>query len=262
MNRRFPGYSLPANLMAVLQPEGGFVLSEQCIVAHVFAALALGAEIHGRERTLGWEPRGDGVRVETDRGVYEAERLVITAGAWAATLVPGLGPLAVPERQVLAWLQPTEPELFAPERFPVFNLQCEEGRYYGFPIFGVPGFKFGRYHHLEEATSADGVDRECHPRDEQILREFAARYFPKGNGPTMGLKTCMFTNSPDEHFILDRLPGTPQVSIAAGFSGHGYKFCSVVGEIMADLAEHGSTGHDISLFRLSRFGATSGPGVA
>ena len=258
VNRRFPGYNLPAGLMALLQPEGGFLLSERCIVAHVLAAQELGGEIHARERVLSWSPRGDGVRVETDHGVYEAARLVITAGPWAATVVPGLAQLAVPERQVLAWLQPTEPQLFRADRFPVFNMQVEEGRYYGFPVFGVPGFKFGRYHHLEELTDADTVDRECHPRDEAILREFAAKYFPSGNGPTMALKTCMFTNSPDEHFIIDVLPEHPQVTLAAGFSGHGYKFCSVVGEILADLAERGETRHDIGLFGLSRFDSTVG----
>ena len=128
VNRRFPGYNLPAETMAVLQPEGGFVLSERCIVAHVVAAQALGAEVHARERVLAWEPRPNGVRVETERGLYEAERLVVSAGAWAGTLLPRLRELAVPERQVLAWLQPTEPELFRPDRFPVFNLQVHEGR--------------------------------------------------------------------------------------------------------------------------------------
>ena len=253
VNRRWPAYRLPAELMAVFQPDGGFLLSERCIVAHVVAAQALGAEIHARERVLAWEPRGDGVRVETERGVYEAERLVISAGAWAGTLVPELAALAVPERQVLGWFQPSRPELFAPSRFPVCILQVEEGHYYGLPIVSVPGFKLGRYHHLGEATEADSLDRECHPRDEAVLREFAQKYFPEGAGPTMTLHTCMFTNSPDEHFILDLHPSYPQVAVAAGFSGHGYKFCSVVGEIMADLSESGQTDHDIGLFRLSRF---------
>ncbi|HLZ07829.1 MAG TPA: FAD-dependent oxidoreductase [Chloroflexota bacterium] len=129
----------------------------------------------------------------------------------------------------------------------------DEGRYYGFPIYGVPGFKLGRYHHFNEEVNPDEIDREAHTRDEKILRDFAERYFPDGAGPTMALKTCMFTNSPDEHFILDLYPKEPRVAIAAGFSGHGFKFCSVVGEIMADLAERGETQHDISLFRLERF---------
>ncbi|MBA2450064.1 MAG: N-methyl-L-tryptophan oxidase [Chloroflexi bacterium] len=253
VHRRFPAYRLPDDHMAVLQPDGGFLLSERCIVAHVVAAQAHGAEIRARERVLAWEPLGEGVRVETEKGAYVAERLVVTAGAWAATLIPELAPLAVPERQVLAWLQPGRPELFTPDRFPVFNLEVDEGRYYGLPVVSVPGFKLGRYHHLDQDTEADAVDRECHPRDEAILREFAERYFPDGAGPTMTLRACLFTNSPDEHFIVDVHPRHPQVSLAAGFSGHGYKFCSVIGEIMADLAEAGTTAHDIGLFSLSRF---------
>jgi sarcosine oxidase len=253
LTRRFPGYRLPSETVAILQPEGGFLLPEHCIVDHVLAAQALGAEVHGRERVLGWQPRAAGVQVTTDRGVYEADRLVITAGAWASELLDNLAGLAIPERQVLAWFQPRRPELFALDRFPVFNLVVPEGRYYGFPVFGVPGFKLGRYHHLAEAVDPEKLDRECYPSDEAILRSFAERYFPDGAGPTMALKVCMFTNSPDEHFVVDRHPTYPQVSFAAGFSGHGFKFCSVIGEIMADLAEAGATRHDISLFRRNRF---------
>lgn len=253
VNRRFPGYHLAAEMMAVFQPEAGFLLSERCIVAHVVAAQANGAEIQAREKALAWEPRDGGVRVETDRGSYQADRLVIAAGSWAASFVPELAGLAVPERQVVAWLQPTEPALFSPERFPVFVLETSEGIYYGLPVFSVPGVKLGRFHHFGEIAEADLIDRECHPRDEALLRDFAAHYFPAAAGPTMALKACMFTNSPDEHFILDLHPDYPQVAIAAGFSGHGYKFCSVVGEIMADLAIDGETRHDIDLFRLARF---------
>jgi sarcosine oxidase len=254
LRRRFPGYGLPDELLALFQPDGGFLLPERCIVAHVLAAMEHGAEVHGREAVLAWEAgSGGGVRVRTDRGAYEAERLVITAGAWAATLVPALAGLATPERQVLAWLQPRRPERFTPQRFPVFNLAVPEGRFYGCPVFQVPGFKLGKYHHLEEAVDPDGVDRACTPRDEAVLRDFGERYFPAGSGPTMALKVCLFTNSPDGHFIVDRHPEYGQVVLGAGFSGHGFKFCSVVGEILADLAERGTTPHDIALFRLARF---------
>lgn len=253
MRRRFPAYHLPPETLAVLQPEGGFLLPERCIVNYVMAAQSLGAEIHGREKVLGWEPHLGGVKVTTDYDEYYAEKLIITAGAWASDLLPFLSRLAVPERQVLAWLQPTRPEYFAPERFPVFNLLVVEGRYYGFPQFGVPGFKFGRYHHLEEVVDPDEFDHEPNRRDEQILREFASRYFPDGAGPTMALKGCMFTNSPDKHFIIDLHPEFPQVVIASPCSGHGFKFASVIGEVVADLAERGQTRHDISLFSLDRF---------
>ena len=97
------------------------------------------------------------------------------------------------------------------------------------------------------------MDRQVHPEDEEVLRRFINRYFPLAGGPVLTLKTCMYTNTPDEHFIIDVLPSHPQVSVAAGFSGHGFKFASVVGEVMADLAQNGETRHDISLFRLDRF---------
>ncbi len=252
---RFPAYALPAAHRLVFQPEGGFVLSEQAIVAHVEAAQALGAEIHARERVLRWEAVGDGVAVVTDRGRYAARRLVLTAGAWMGEVAPLLAGLAVPERQVLAWLQPRDPALFAPERFPVCNLELPEGRYYGLPVHGVPGFKLGRYHHLGEAVAPDGDWREVGPRDEAVLREFAARYFPAGAGPVMALRACLFTNTPDEHFLLDLHPEHPQVVLASPCSGHGYKFCSVIGEILADLAADGGTRHEIGFLGLSRFAA-------
>lgn len=253
LSERFPGYRLPQENLAVLQPDGGFLTPERATVAFVEAAHALGAEIHGREALLDWEPWGDGVRVFTDRDEYTADSLVFTAGSWNQNVLPFLRGLAVPERQVLAWLQPSRPELFQPENFPVFNCLVPEGRYYGFPVFGVPGFKFGRYHHFEESGEAEYLSREAFREDEEVLRDFAARYFPDGAGPTMILKACLFTNSPDRHFIIDLHPDYPQVSFAAGFSGHGYKFAGVVGEIMADLAERQATRHDITLFNLARF---------
>jgi len=253
LHRRFPGYRLPREMRCLYQPEGGFLLPERCNVAHVVLAHAHGAEVHCREPVLEWGATDGRVWVRTTRGRYEAGRLVVCAGPWAARLVPELGGLAVPERQVLAWLQPGRPEYFQPDAFPVFNLEVEEGRYYGFPSFLVPGFKFGKYHHRGEVVDPDGARREPEPEDEDLLRAFARRYFPDGAGPTMMLKTCLFTNSPDRHFILDRHPDHPEVAVAAGFSGHGYKFCSVIGEIMADLAQDGRTGHDIEFFRLTRF---------
>jgi sarcosine oxidase len=262
VNARYPGYNLPSTIRAVFQPQGGLLASERAIVAHVNAAMSLGAEIHARERALGWDahPGGEGVVVTTDRGRYEAERLVLTAGAWIGELAPIVQRLAIAERQVLAWLQPKRPEWFARERFPVFNIDVEEGRYYGFPIYEVPGFKFGRYHHRSEKSAADLVRREVDEADETLLRQFADRYFPQGNGPTMALRTCMFTNTPDEHFIIDHHPAHKQVVVASPCSGHGYKFCSVIGEILADLATgDGSTRHDIGFLRLARPALSDAP---
>jgi sarcosine oxidase len=255
VNERFPGYRLPAGHRAVFQPQGGLVASERAIVTHVRLAQPHGADIRARERVLDWtaDPGGEGVTVVTDKGRYRAARLVLTAGAWAGELARPLARLAVPERQVLAWLQPQRPEWFGPDRFPVFNLQVEEGRYYGLPVYEVPGFKFGRYHHQNETGAADTLLREPDAADEALLRGFADRYFPDGSGATMALRACMFTNTPDEHFILDRHPDHPQVVLASPCSGHGYKFCSVIGEILADLATgDGGTRHQIGFLGLGR----------
>ncbi len=253
INEEFPGYQLPPGHMGLLQGDGGFVLSERSIVAYANAAMSTGAEIHAREVVSGWEPDQDGVRVFTDRGEYTAERLVITAGAWTSGMVPILDDLAVPERQVLAWLQPIDGSLYTPEVFPVFNAYFDEGRYYGFPVYGIPGFKVGRYHHLEEVIDPDFAIKTVNSEDEAVLRSAVERYFPKANGTTMTLKTCMFTNTPDEHFIVDLLPANSQVAVAAGFSGHGFKFASVIGEILADLAINGETEHNIDLLKIDRF---------
>ena len=253
VTKRFPGYRLPSETMAVFQGEGGFVLPERCISLFVEQAKALGATVHTNERTLEWHPTTNGVRVRTERGEYEAETLVISAGAWVSKLLPALGAAAIPERQVLAWFEILRAEHFTPDVFPVFNLVVDEGQFYGFPEFGIPGFKLGKYHHLEENVDPDTIDREPNAQDESVLRDFTEKYFPGAAGATSSMKVCMFTNTPDEHFIIDCLPDSPQVVVAAGFSGHGFKFSSVVGEILSDLAIDGTTSHDIGMFRLARF---------
>lgn len=253
LTERFPAYRLPPETLACYQPDGGFLVPERAVVAYVQAAQAHGAEIHGREQLLEWEPIGDdGVRVVTDRDVYEADRLVVTAGAWNRQVLPFLADLAVPERQVLAWFAPSERAPFHPSAFPVFNVLVDEGRFYGLPEFGVPGFKVGRYHHFEEQGDPDELDFTAHREDEELLRDFTRRHFPGADGPTMALQACMFTNAPDRHFIIDLHPEHPQVAFASACSGHGFKFASVVGEVLADLAERGDTRHNIDLFRLER----------
>jgi sarcosine oxidase len=260
LHRRFPAFCFPKTLIAVHQPDAGFVLSERSIVAHVTAAQALGAEIHARERVRKWEVVRGHVVVHTNVDTYRAKRLVITAGPWASKLIEQLRrkKLAEAERQVLIWTEPRRPELFRLGALPVFYMEAMEqgqrARYYGLPIVGSPGFKFGKYHHLNQRVDPGRMDRECGPEDEAVLRAGIRKYFPDADGPTLAMKTCMFSNSPDEHFVIDLHPSCPQVSIAAGFSGHGFKFASVVGEIMADLALEGRSSRfeDLNLFSINR----------
>lgn len=257
VRQRFPGYGIQAPLLGLYQPQGGLLAAERCIVAHVTAALRRGAEVHGRETVSGWESQGAHVLVHTSRGTYRAQRLILTAGAWMPRLLEHYGRTLQPERQVMIWMQPRAPEHFQVGTFPVFNMTVDEGNFYGFPAYSIPGFKFARWHHLEQAVAdPDLMDRDCHPEDEAVLRAFTRRYLPLGDGPTLSMRTCLFTNTPDGHFVVDTHPQWPHVVIAGGFSGHGYKFCSVMGEILADLAEHGTTRHDIALFRATRFTGT------
>jgi len=254
VNTRFPGYDVPEDQYAIYQPEGGFVVPEQCIIAHVESAIEHGATISAREPVTAFEATEDeSVRVETTKETYEADRLVVTAGAWVPKLIPEIASVAVPERQVLAWLQPNEPALFDQSSFPIFVHEVEGEHFYGFPVYDVPGFKFGKFNHRNEVVDPTQSLTEPTTTDEELLRSYAKTYFPSGAGPTMQLATCMFTNTPDQHFILDRHPEFPQITIGAGFSGHGFKFASVIGEILADLSISGETTHDIGLFSLDRF---------
>jgi sarcosine oxidase len=254
LRQRFPGYGLRAPLLGLYQPQGGLLAAERCLVAHVNTAFRYGAHIHGREALQSWESRGNGLVVRTSRGTYQAQRLVLTAGAWTQRLVAQYKGTLQPERQVMIWMQPRVPAHFQIGAFPVFNMAVAEGTFYGFPIYSIPGFKCARWHHLEQAIDDPArMDRDCHPEDEAVLRAFVRRYFPDGDGPTLSMHTCLFTNTPDTHFVIDAHPDCRNVFIAGGFSGHGFKFCSVVGEILADLAQDGSTRHDISLFQAARF---------
>jgi sarcosine oxidase len=253
--RRFPAFRIAEDHVGNYQADAGFVLSERAIVAHVNMAIAAGAEIHAREPMLSWETTASGgVRVTTERGSYEAGRLILSTGAWMGEHVPQLESLAVPERQVLGWFQPKEPQHFALGALPVSIVETGHGHCYQFPVFGVPGFKIGIYHHLGERGPVESLSREPNAADEAALRAMVREVFPGADGPLMALKTCFFTNTPDEHFIVDTLPGHPQVVVASPCSGHGFKFASVMGEVLVDLAMNSESRHDLSLFKLSRFG--------
>jgi sarcosine oxidase len=258
--RRYPAWRLPAEFEAVYQPEAGFLPADRAILAHVTLARRLGAEVRENEPVRSWKAAGDRIEVETERGRYEAGALVVAAGAWTGRVLSehGFQRVAVPERQVVGWFE-TGRGNFAPGAFPVFILDCpEKGNYYGFPEPAAgEGFKLGRFHHRREAVDPDAIDRRVLPEDEAVLR-WIGRYLSEPMGAPVGFKTCMFVNSPDEHFILDLLPGHRNVAVAAGFSGHGYKFCSGIGEILADLAMRGATPHDTALFGLSRLALAGG----
>ena len=208
-------------------------------------------QLRGNEAVVSWRASGNGVEVDTGRERIAAGALVLTAGAWTSALaqLPGL-PLEV-RRQPLFWFEPQDGGAFAPKRFPIFIWEHERGRFvYGFPDFG-DGVKLAR--HMEgEPTTGDAVRREVAGLEAEEVRATAARLVPDACGRPLGAAVCLYTNTPDGHFVIDAHPEHPNVWIASPCSGHGFKFASVVGEIMADLADGGLTGHNISLFRLER----------
>lgn len=251
---RHPGISLPADYVALAQPDGGFLACEAILTHTARLARAHGAVILEREAAIAiTRLPGGGMRVTTTNSTYEAGQVVMSAGAWIGDMIPALKPIAVPERQVLGWFKPHVPDLFTPSRFPVSLISCDVGLFYQFPIWQVPGVKIGLYHHLGERGEADVLSRETTPRDEEVLRAGLERFFPAASGEALQLKTCLFTNTPDEHFILDRLPEQPEITIASPCSGHGFKFASVIGEILADMVTGQQARFDITPFRLSRF---------
>ena len=252
IGRRFPGYRLPTSMRAIYQPGSGYLMSEVAIEAHAAAARTSGAKILTNTRVSGWRRVRNGLRISSDRGEFEAKRLVITAGPWAGTLGTELRRLCRPERQVMLWTAPLDRRRFEPARFPVFRLLSPLGRYYGYPDHLGEGFKIARYHHLcQQVERPSKLDRECHPEDEAALREAVKEYFPLADGRTRKMAACMFTNTPDGDFILDRYPSESDVFVAAGFSGHGFKFCGVVGKIMADFCLGRPAMWDIRRFRLT-----------
>ena len=251
---RFPAFRLPPHFVGVLQPDGGILAAEAAVAAQLAAARVAGAELRTKETVRAIKPTADGVRIVTDRGTVMAGQAVVAAGGWIKQLLPGLpAPIRV-TRQVVGWFTPAEPALFARARCPVFMIENQDGMFYGFPAGPQPGIKFAKHHHADEMVDPSAAARPMDRADEAVLRAALAAHVPAADGALLAAQTCRYTMSPDGDFILDRLPGAPAVIVASPCSGHGFKFAPVIGQIVADLATQGSTRHDISRFRLARFG--------
>ena len=259
--RRFPAIQVDDDMDALYEPLAGILFPDRCIDAHLTLAERHGAELHFDERVTGYSSGASGVTVTTNRGSYEAGKLLIAAGAWLPTLAPELNlPLRV-ERNALFWYEPlSRPEIFQPAALPVWILELdEEYAFYGFPSLPGQGVKVAR-HHGGRTVDADLVDREATAEDERPVREFMARYMPVANGPRLDSRVCMYTNTPDFHFILDFHPGDERIVVASPCSGHGFKFSNIIGSIVADLALEGRTTFEIGFLSMARFGAGVPPG--
>jgi len=153
----------------------------------------------------------------------------------------------------MAWFAPVEPALFTPPRCPVFLIESRHGIHYGFPPDREGRIKVAKHHHQDETVDPDAYERTVSAADETLIRAALADHLPAANGRRLAAMTCLYTVSPDGDFLIDRLPGCPQVIIVSPCSGHGFKFAPVIGEIVAELVTTGATRHDIGRFSLARF---------
>jgi sarcosine oxidase len=258
IRRRFPVFHARPEELAVYEAVAGYLRPEAAINAHLQLAVRHGAELHFHEAADEWtaEESGDRVIVKTAAAVYEAERLVIAPGAWAPEI---LSDLQIPfhvRRHVMCWFQPVaDVAKFQPDQFPIYVWDVD-GRhcFYGVAATGdaVDGVK-AAMHSGGELCAADSIDREIRDADVAEVRTYLRRFLPSLNGPLSRAVTCMYTLTPDEHFVVAVHPRYPQVCVAAGFSGHGFKFTCAIGEILADLATNGRTEQPIGFLSPARF---------
>ncbi len=250
---RFPALALDDAHVAVWEPRAGVLDPEACVSAQLERARRRGALLHGGEPVTAWRADGAGVEVETPSGRHRAGRLVIAAGAWTGSLLADLRlPLTV-ERQALYWFEPVgDTRRLAPERFPIWIWEHERGRYfYGFPLL-ARGLKVAR-HHEGEPCAPDAPRREVGEDEIAAMTALVHRHLPGAAGRVRESATCLYTNTPDEHFIIDAHPDFPQVTILSPCSGHGFKFASAIGEIVADTLSGGPSRFDLERFRIARF---------
>jgi sarcosine oxidase len=255
IRRRFPGFVPPDDVVGLLEMRAGMLFPEDCIEAALGLARRHGADLRTDEPVVTWGADGDGAWVTSRGGTYRAGRLILSAGSWMPGLLGRWGrPLSV-ERQVVHWFEPArDPELFGPARCPVAVWEEPGGSvFYTLPDVG-DGLKAG-IHHDGETTDPDRVRREPTAEDEQAIRRKLERIMPAACGRVREARVCLYTNTADRHFLIDRHPDHAQVIVASPCSGHGFKFASVVGEILADLATDDRTRFDLSPFALSRLGS-------
>jgi len=258
---RFPALTLPDDWEGVFQPDGGVLRPELAIRLQVQGAVEAGANVLTHACVHGVEPRGAGVRLTLEDGtLIEAGSAIIAAGPWIAELVPELRSVLELTRQVMGWFQPASPELTGPDQLPVFLLETPTDAVYGMPDFAGSGVKAASHRPGRTLPSADAARQDGTDEDIGPVREALERYIPAAAGPISRVRTCIYTRTPDEDFIVDLHPRYPQIVIASACSGHGFKFASVIGEALADLATLGVAALDISRFRLSRFTDRQGVG--
>ena len=258
--QKYPQFRFSKNSRVIFEPDAGFLTPDIAIVTYANRAKELGARMQTQEKTISWKRLGNGFEVQTDRGVYSCGKLVITAGAWASELMPVLKAKLKVTKQILAWSQPKTPESFELGKLPCWFIAEDHapGGFYGFPSLpagrfaGPVGLKLA-HHYPGFEVDPNHFDRNETEADKRVLIDFLQARMPDGYDGNLETKSCLYTNTPDEHFVIDFLPGYAQdVTVAAGFSGHGFKFASMVGEVLADLVMNGKTTQPIDFLSVKR----------
>jgi sarcosine oxidase len=249
---RFPTLNPRDDEIGLFEAKAGFVRPEATVAAHLRLAHRHGADLRYQTPVLRWEARtGAGVRVWTHDTVYTADRLVMCPGAWAPDILADLDIPFTVERQVMYWFQPeSEIASFLPHRHPIYIHEDASGtQVYGFPaIDGVDGGAKAAFFRRGRVCTPETIDREVHPDEVQTITDHLKAVVPSLPGRFLRAMTCLYTNTPDQHFVIGTHPHHSEVTVACGFSGHGFKFVPVVGEVLADLVTTGSTPHPIGLF--------------
>jgi sarcosine oxidase len=255
LHQRFPVLVPLDDMVGVFEPGASLLVPETIVGLQVELASRAGATLVFGETVLGWAGGTDGVELRTDRGTCVARHVVCCAGAWTPGLVAGMSTLLEVERQVQQWWAPARLEDdFGIGRMPVTLWELANGRvFYTMPDMGH-GLKVG-WHHGGAVTDPDRVDRAVSPEEHAGIADLLRRFTPAAKGERLSTQVCLYTNTPDRHFIVDHLPGDPRVLLVSACSGHGFKFASVLGEVVSDLVTTGRSAFDLTPFRLARFSA-------
>jgi len=250
--RRFSGFRFPAPTSVAFEGQAGWLRVEDCVAAQAAEAVRHGAQLRLQERVERWSSNGADVRVWTDRGCYHARSLVVAAGPWSAGLLRSLQvPLRV-LRKVLLWFRV---EAGAYRDAPCWLYETDDGAFYGFPSLDGETIKVAEHTGGEEVDDPALVDRLCRPEDIDRVAAFVHSSLPAARVDVVRHAVCMYTMSPDGHFLIDLHPEHSNVVLAAGFSGHGFKFTGVLGEALAELALERRTSLPVGFLGLSRFAA-------
>jgi sarcosine oxidase len=252
VSAEFPGFLAPDSCEAVFERGAGYLLVERCVELHAQEAVRLGAELHTGEAVRGWKAEGQAFRVLTDRAEYTAARLVIAAGAWAGQLLAELGVPFEVRRKPLYWFATHSDAYQAVNGCPGFLYDLAEGCFYGVPALDADGVKVGQHSGGAVVNDPLTVNRDVDPLDFGEVSAFVSRYLPDATTRRTRHTVCMYTMTPDEHFVVDQHTDNAGLVFAAGLSGHGFKFTSVLGRALAELAIDGKTELPIGFLSASR----------